>query len=156
MTQNNQFLTTGEFASRAGIPTSKVSKLIREGKIKAEKKSGKWMIHPDQIQAKAVQEPGKGSKPKPKNIAAKAPREKAAAGTTKSVQTKKEIEPLAGQACSISEFVKITYLTEFGVRQWLKQSRLTGRQNKKGEWLIDAANLQVPDVKRLVREDKTS
>ena len=70
----------------AGIPTSKVSKLIREGKIK----SGKWMIHPDQLQAKAVQEPGKSSKPKPKKIAAKAPREKAAARTTTSVQPKKK------------------------------------------------------------------
>jgi hypothetical protein len=39
MTQDNQFLTTGEFSSQAGIPTSKVPKLIREGKIKAEKKA---------------------------------------------------------------------------------------------------------------------
>ncbi len=50
----------------------------------------------------------------------------------------------------------MTYLTEFGVKLWLKQGYLTGRQNERGEWLIDADNLQTPNVKRLVREDKSS
>jgi len=44
MTTKSQLLTTSEFASQAGIASAKVSKLIRNGKIKAEKKSGKWMI----------------------------------------------------------------------------------------------------------------
>ena len=42
----------------------------------------------------------------------------------------------------------MTYLTELGVGQWLKQGRLTGQQNEKGDWLIDAANLQVPDIRQ--------
>ena len=134
MVQDTQFLTTREFASRAGIQVSKVSKLIRDGKIEAEKKSGKWMIDPNQLQTKAVQGPGKGSTPKPK----------------------KEVESLTERVYTVSEFVEMTYLTKFGVRQWLKQGLLRGQQNEKGEWLIDAANLQVPNVKRLVREDKTS
>jgi len=41
MTEKGQVLTTGEFASKAGLSTSSVTKLIRAGKIKAEKKSGK-------------------------------------------------------------------------------------------------------------------
>ena len=44
MATKSQLLTTSEFASQAGIASAKISKLIREGKIKAEKKSGKWMI----------------------------------------------------------------------------------------------------------------
>ncbi|MBT8373130.1 MAG: helix-turn-helix domain-containing protein, partial [Deltaproteobacteria bacterium] len=44
MATKSQLLTTGEFATQAGISSSKVTTLIRNGKIKAEKKSGKWMI----------------------------------------------------------------------------------------------------------------
>ncbi|MEJ2282265.1 MAG: hypothetical protein P8X85_01575 [Desulfobacterales bacterium] len=45
----------------------------------------------------------------------------------------------------------MTFLTENGVREWLKKGRLTGRQNESGEWVIDAANLEQPGIKRLVR-----
>ena len=154
MVQDNQFLTTREFASRAGIQASKVSKLIRDGKIEAEKKSGKWMIHPNQLQTKAVKGPGKGSIPKPKKITPKAPQKKTVAKAARSASPQKKAASLAGRAYTVSEFVEMTYLTEFGVRLWLKQGRLEGQQNEKGEWLIDAANLQVPGVKRLVREHK--
>jgi hypothetical protein len=37
------------------------------------------------------------------------------------------------------------------VKEWLKQGRLTGMQNDSGEWMIDAANLEEPGIKRLVR-----
>ena len=52
---------------------------------------------------------------------------------------------------SVAEFADMTYLTENGVMQWLKQGRLKGQQSDKGDWQIDAANLEVPHVKRLVR-----
>ena len=55
MAKKNQVLTTSEFASKIGISSSSVSKLIREGKIKAEKKSGKWIISADQLKNQAVQ-----------------------------------------------------------------------------------------------------
>jgi hypothetical protein len=112
------------------------------------------LIHPNQLQAKAVQGSDKGGKPTPKKKAIKAPHKKAATRATKSVSTAKGLEDTAGRAYTVSEFVEITYLTEFGVERWLKQGRLTGQQNEKGDWLIDTANLQVPDVKRLVRDDK--
>ena len=57
----------------------------------------------------------------------------------------------AGKAIPLEDFVSMTYLTANGVREWLKQGRLTGSQDESGHWRIDAANLEVPDVKRLVR-----
>ena len=73
MTQKKQFLTTSEFASKIGVETSKVSKLIREGKIKAEKKAGKWVISQSQLKAKSVQKLSKAAKPAAKKPAAKKP-----------------------------------------------------------------------------------
>jgi hypothetical protein len=52
---------------------------------------------------------------------------------------------------SVAEFADLTYLTENGVMQWLQQGLLQGQQDAKGGWQVDAANLEVPNVKRLVR-----
>jgi hypothetical protein len=57
----------------------------------------------------------------------------------------------AGKFFSVAEFANMTYLTEYGVMQWLKQGLLKGQQNEKGDWQVDASNLEVPNVKRLVR-----
>ena len=144
MATKNQLLTTSEFASQAGIASAKVSKLIRNGKIKAEKKSGKWMIGTDQLNTKAVTAASKPGKPAAKKKAAKPKPKKAAvpkadkpAATTKSF--------------SIAEFAGMTYLTENGVMQWLQQGLLKGQQSAGGDWQIEASNLKVPNVKRLVR-----
>ena len=151
MTKQDQFLTTGEFASKAGIPTSAVTKLIRDGKIKAEKKSGKWMISPDQLKSMAVQ----GSNKPSKKTAAKKTNNPAGKKTTVNrpapTQQAKPAKSKVGRMYTVAEFAGMTYLTEFGVRQWLKQGRLTGQQAAGGEWQIDAASLELPDVKRLVR-----
>lgn len=150
MAKKTQFLTTAEFASKTGIPTASVSKLIRAGKISAEKKSGKWMIPPDQLNVSAVKAAGKpgpkATQPAPKKSAAAKPppaddRSRAASQKT------------AEKEYTISEFAGLTYLTEFGVREWLKKGRLTGRQATGGEWLIDAANLAAPAFRHLVRPD---
>ena len=148
MAKKDQFLTTGEFASKAGIATSSVTKLIKEGKIKAEKKSGKWMIPPAQLKAPALTEANKAAKK-----AAKPAKKKAAAKKPAPTQKDKpaRAKPAAGKMYTVAEFAGMTYLTEFGVRQWLKQGRLAGRQAAGGEWQIDAANLETPDVKRLMR-----
>ncbi|MGD8961810.1 MAG: hypothetical protein PVH43_04815 [Desulfobacterales bacterium] len=45
----------------------------------------------------------------------------------------------------------MTYLTENGVRQWLQQGLLKGRQDTRGNWQVEASNLEVPNIKRLVR-----
>jgi hypothetical protein len=125
--------------------------LIREGKIKAEKKAGKWMIHPNQLQVEAVQKFPQGGGPASK----KAPI--AAAGLTRPSREKPgKSQPAAmRKTYSIAEFADMTYLTELGVKEWLKQGRLLGQKKENGEWLVDAANLDAPNIKRLVREHKT-
>ncbi len=148
MAKKAQFLTTGEFASKIGISTASVSKLIRDGKINAQKKSGKWMISPDQLQVPAVKALSKsGKKAGLKKAAKAAPAKPASAEKKVPAADKKSTE----KAYTIAEFATLTYLTEFGVREWLKIGRLAGRQAPGGEWLIDAANLQLPSLKHLVR-----
>jgi len=145
MATKSDLLTSAEFAKKAGLTTAAVSKLIRESKIKATKKSGKWMIGTDQLNTKAVtaaSKPGKtaaqkkAAKPKPKKAAA--PKADKPAATTKSF--------------SIAEFAGMTYLTEKGVAEWLKIGRLTGSQDDQGAWRVDAANLEAAGIKRLVRD----
>ena len=153
MAKQDQFLTTGEFASKAGIPASSATKLIREGKIKAEKKSGKWMISPDQLKAQTVKDLSKPGK-KPGGKKAFKPANKKAT-VQKTAPTKKDksakARTTAGKMFTVTEFAGMTYLTEFGVKEWLKQGRLSGKQDTGGEWKIDSANLEIPGVKRLVR-----
>jgi len=151
MTKQDQFLTSGEFASKAGITTTSVTKLIRAGKIKAEKKSGKWMISPDQLNSKAVQDSIKpGKKPAAKKTG-KSAGKKATINKPAPTKNDKPAKAKAGKMYTVAEFAGMTYLTEFGVKEWLKQGRLTGQQAAGGDWQVDAANLEVPDVKRLVR-----
>ena len=151
MARQDQFLTTGEFASKAGIPTSSVTKLIREGKIKAEKKSGKWMIAPDQLKAKAVQGSHKPGKKTAAQKTATSAGKKTAAKKPAPDQRGKPAQAGAGKMYTVAEFAAMTYLTELGVKEWLQQGRLTGQQAAGGEWQVDAASLELPAVKRLVR-----
>ncbi|MGD8290266.1 MAG: helix-turn-helix domain-containing protein [Desulfobacterales bacterium] len=140
MAQNIQFLTTGEFGSKTGMSAAQVSKRIRQGEIKAKKKSGKWMIHPGELEAIAVQDLDGGRQSTVATAAAKTSQEK-------STPT-----PSGRKSFTLSEFVEMTYLTALGVKQWIKQGHLMARQNEKGEWLINAENLQTPNIKRLIRE----
>ena len=96
----------------------------------------------------AVKGLSKKSKPSPKKKAPKAAPKKAAAA--KKPAAPKKDKP-AAKTIPMADFVNMTYLTEAGVKDWLRQGRLKGLQNDSGEWLIDAANLEVPDIKRLVR-----
>ena len=145
MAQKEQFLTTKEFASRTGISTSSVTRLIKDGKLKAEKKSGKWLIDPGQLNSKAVKALNKPAKPAAgKKAAAKKPEPLKKDKPQQQRQT-------GVKTYTLAEFVAMTYLTEFGVKEWLKQGRLTGRQGAGGQWEIDAANLDLSDVKRLIR-----
>jgi hypothetical protein len=153
MAKKDQFLTTGEFASQAGIPASSVAKLIKEGKIKAEKKSGKWMIASNQLNAKAVMGSSKPGKPAAKNKTATHMDKKTAAKKPSPPKKEKPIKEKksAAKTYTLAEFVGMTYLTEFGVKEWLKQGRIAGKQGAGGEWELDAANLDLPDIKRLLR-----
>ena len=101
----------------------------------------------------------KTSKSVPKKTAAakqSAPPKKAKAAAAKKSAAPKKAKPAKGtasaaKAYSLAEFVNMTYLTENGVKEWLKQGRLIGLQDESGQWMIESANLEVPDVKRLMR-----
>ena len=101
----------------------------------------------------AKSQPKKG-KPAPKKKASKSVPKKAAAAK-KSAPPKKakpaKARTSAAKTIPLADFVSMTYLTENGVKEWLKQGRLTGLQADSGEWMIEAANLEVPDIKRLMR-----
>ncbi len=82
----------------------------------------------------------------------KKPRTKGAAKAKKAAApAKKAATPKSGNAFSVPQFAEMTYLTENGVMQWLQQGLLQGQQDATGQWQVDASNLEVPNVKRLVR-----
>ena len=116
----------------------------------------------------AAKTQSKKGKPAPKKKTSKSAPKKAAAAKksappkkTKPAAAKKSAPPQkakpsktktsAAKTIPLADFVSMTYLTENGVKEWLKQGRLTGLQADSGEWMIEAANLEVPDVKRLIR-----
>jgi len=131
MGPNEPLLTAKEFASRSGLPVAQVTKMLRENKIEGHKQSGKWMIP-----ASALENTGEAPPPA-------APQKAAPAKTAPPVQ--------APRSMSVSEFSAKTYLTEAGVIQWLKNSRLKGTRTAGGEWRVDAASLELPAVKHLLR-----
>ena len=94
-------------------------------------------------QKKPSKKPQTKGAAKAKKIDAKA--KKAAA------PAKKAAPPKSGNAFSVPQFAEMTYLTENGVMQWLQQGLLQGQQDATGQWQVDASNLEVPNVKRLVR-----
>ena len=133
MATQTQSMTAGEFAKAAGVSAARISKLIRDGKLKATKEGARWMISQNQLDAKVVRELKRTSKPAP------------------AVQAVPETRP-AEKTYTIAEFAAMTYLTEKGVGEWLKTGRIKGIQKGTGEWRIPASNLLVPDISRLVRK----
>ena len=161
-------MTTSEFAKATGIPAATISKLIREGKLKAKKEGQSWMIPQSQLAAKVVRELGKPHKPpkakkpsKPAPIPAKAakPVRKAPAALVPPPEPVPEPAvgvrpkgPSAEKTYSASEFAAMTYLTEKGVSEWLKSGKLKGVKTESGEWRVLESNLQVASISRLVRK----
>ena len=138
MSPKQKLMTSGEFAKKAGMTAAKVSKLIRDGKIKATKVSGRWRIDPSQLKALQTSTSGRHS----------TAGEKKSASRPKSDKNRNA----PGKGYTVAEFAAMTYLTEKGVLNWLKTGRLKGRTGPNDEWTVDAANLQVPDISRLVRK----
>jgi len=130
MGSKNTLLTTKEFASRSGMTVAQVTRLIRDNKIDAQKQSGRWMIPANALKSGDALPPPVKAKVKPAAQAAR-----------------------TAPAYSISEFSAMTYLTEAGVVRWLKEGRLQGNQTPGGEWQVDAASLERPHVKNLLRRN---
>ncbi|MFO7706931.1 MAG: helix-turn-helix domain-containing protein [Desulfobacterales bacterium] len=169
MANPSKSMTTSEFAKATGIPAAAVSKLIRDGKLKAKKEGKCWMITASQLEAKAVRELGKAAKPaKGKKTKKPAPSRKAAepvraaipvpakpaasAAVLQPAPVPASARPAAEKVYTVAEFAAMTYLTENGVAEWLKTGRLQGRQEAGGQWVVFESNLQVPDISRLVRK----
>jgi len=182
MATQTQSMTAGEFAKAAGVSAASISKLIRDGKLKARKEGARWMISQNQLDAKVVRELKRTSKPAtPKPAAAgpvrTRPTPSAAAASpieppVSAVPVSPAPEPVpvvsapkpvpavqpvpearpAEKTYTIAEFAAMTYLTEKGVAEWLKTGRIKGIQKETGEWRVLASNFLVPDISRLVRK----
>ena len=124
MTQQDPFMTTAQFSTVTGLPVAKITAWLRQGKLKGSKKAGKWVIPADQ--ADCLPEEGLSDAP--------------AAG-----------EATGAPGYSVEQFSEMTYLTPFGVTDWLKKGILTGHQAADGSWRLDPGNLETERVKRLRR-----
>ena len=162
MAQESSSLSTREFSKLTGIAVSTVNRLLREGKIKGVKSAGKWKIDKSEKTAKAIQailKPSlKGTAPgkidgmtakKDKSQGSEVPtgRFSAAAGTNASHGTSAD----GAQTYSVSEFSNLTYLTDYGVLEFLKKGRLQGFRDEKGQWRLGTDNLQNPSMRHLIR-----
>jgi len=85
--------------------------------------------------------------------AKKVPKEqkKAPAKTIKTATKPKKTPAQKKKTYSVAEFSEMTYLTPKGVNEWLKQGKLKGEKDEKDNWLVDAASLQLPFMKKLIR-----
>ncbi len=133
MSVNDNTLTSGEFSQRTGIPVSTITKMLRDGIIRGEKRSGKWAIDEDQMSHPAI----------------RARIEERASATGQSATP---TPPAISQtAYDVETFARLTYLTESGVRKWFRTGRLDGGIDDDGQIRIDAANLEKPELQHLRR-----
>ena len=163
MAKKIERLTTSEFAKLTGVTAASVTKLIRDGKLKAVKQGGKWMIAKSQSKRKVLKKYATPQKTAA-NKAAKPPKRSAKAKTAQPMRSrpqtasqpaaeKPKTSPRTGsrKTLSVPEFSSLTYLTAFGVIAWLKQGRLKGNMDETGQWRVAASNLDLTSVKRLLR-----
>jgi predicted site-specific integrase-resolvase len=139
MKKNSPFnLSTKEFATRTGLAVATITKMLRKGQIKGKKRSGRWMIAEDQLNIKAVVDIGRQSS---------SSKNRYTPPKTAFVKTASSIKDY-----TVGEFSQITYLTEFGVKVWLKLGKIKGYQDEKGQWRVDADSLNMPNIRHLVRK----
>lgn len=133
MTEKETTLTTSEYSKKTGLATSTVARMVREGKLRGEKRGGKWAIFTSEFEKDSVEN---------RQPDAKAPARPAPTPGN---------PPSSSKTYDIETFCRLTYLTENGVRQWVKDGRLTGSIDSGGNMTVDASNLERADFRRLVR-----
>lgn len=137
MPGSQDHLSTQEFAKKAGVSASTVSKWLRTNKITGQKKSGKWIISPSEL-SKVTSSPQSGNAPKSSRAA--------------SLKVSPSSKPKSGtKNYTIEEFSEMTYLTAYGVEKWLKEGRLASVSDDFGQPMVSADNLDQPHVKKLIR-----
>lgn len=148
MAQKSSVLSTREFSDMTGISISSVTRLVREGKIKGVKKSGKWLIDKGELNAETVKSLSKTTRP-PEDPGAggRVPRTPTALGMKKNQHPSKS----SARTYSVAEFSDLTYLTEKGVEEFLKSGRLQGARDDKGNWRVDHENLKNSNIRHLIR-----
>lgn len=134
MTDNDRTLTTAQFSQMSGITIATTTRMLRQGKLHGEKRNGKWAINPGELQHPAV-------------VAQTGPKKSSA-----------DLGPIvdapvtAGKSYHVETFAEMTYLTEHGVRRWLRTGRLSGSIDSNRKGLVDATNLDRPEFKHLIRQ----
>ncbi len=132
MTEIEQTLTTAQYSAKTGLPVSTVARMLRQGKLRGEKRSGKWAIFDNQRHepAEPPTVPADATGPAPGG----------------------DVRAADAKTYDVVSFARLTYLTETGVRRWLRSGRLSGRVDSGGVGQVDAANLERPELKHLIRE----
>lgn len=129
MTSTETLLSTKEFSERSGIPTSTLQKWLRGAKLTGTKKNRRWFIPESELMRLST--PSKtplSDVPNPGNNAG-----------------------ASSRVFSVAEFSAMTYLTELGVRHFLKSGRLLGDRADDGSWTVRAESLKLPHLKHLIR-----
>ena len=134
MSLSQTTISTREFAQKAGVSTSTVSKWLRSGIIIGQKKKGKWLISSEEL---TKVQPVRGTR--------------TSSATTPKTESISSRPKANGTVFTVEQFSTMTYLTEFGVKKWLKEGRLVGAVDDSGTLCVDAVNLDNPMIKRLVR-----
>jgi hypothetical protein len=138
MTSAGKTLTTSEYSKISGISVSTITKLLRKGKLRGQKINGKWAIdaiESQKMELKESQSVKTGQHESPPAVEQAAPS-----------------PPSRCKTYDVMTFTNMTYLTENGVRQWLKTGRLSGSIDEHGNLLIDADNLDRPEMRHLIRK----
>lgn len=137
MTSAGNKLSTNEYSKISGLSVSTISNMLRKGKLQGQKVGGKWAI--DESEAQKFQ-PGGGQTSR--------------CGQNSTMPATKQSAPLKksdNQTYDVGTFTRMTYLTELGVRQWIKTGRLSGSVDDGGNLLVDADNLNRPELRHLIR-----
>ena len=162
MAQQSSSLSTREFSELTGIAVSTVNRLLREGKIRGVKTAGKWKIDKSEMTAKAIQAILKPSSKgatagKIDRMAAKKDKAQGSGVPTGGISAAADKKAISGtsadgaQAYSVTEFSGLTYLTEYGVLEFLKKGRLQGFRDENGQLRLAADNLRNPGMRHLLR-----
>lgn len=138
MTDAGKTLTTSEYSKISGIAVSTLAQMLRHGKLRGEKRNGKWAI--DASEGQKIQTTA-GKTNKDADIIAEP-----------TVDQTPSVKPSGSKVVDVATFVRMTYLTERGVLQWLKSGRLSGTVDDGGNTLVDADNLERPEIRHLIRK----
>jgi hypothetical protein len=138
MTDADNTLTTSDYSKLSGIAVSTIAQMLRQGKLRGEKRNGKWAIDASEVQK--IQTTA-GETNKESDIIIKS-----------NVDQTSSVNPSGGKVYDVDTFARMTYLTERGVRQWLKSGRLSGTVDDGGNALVDADNLERPEIRHLIRK----